>query len=70
MKQLGAPSVFSFVFRREKLPVVRSKRDGSSRKITVYFHGNIHHGDTQSTNKRYLIYIGQSSLRFSLPSSE
>ena len=41
MKQLGAPSVFSFVFRREKLPVVRSKRDGSSRKITVYFHGNI-----------------------------
>ena len=52
MKQLGAPSVFSFVFRGEKLPVVRSKRDGSSRKITVYFHGNIHNGDTQSTNKR------------------
>ena len=42
MKQLGAPSVFSFVFRGEKLPVVRSKRDGSSRKITVSFHGNIH----------------------------
>ena len=53
MKQLGAPSVFSFVFRREKLPVVRSKRDGSSRKITsVYFHGNIHNGNKQSTNKR------------------
>ena len=32
MKQLGAPSVFSFVFRGEKLPLVRSKRDGSSRK--------------------------------------